>query len=182
MNKKFELLENEKEIWNGKILFRIRALTSFGDVKAGDLGGYIEKEDNLSTVGKAWVTDEAWVSDQACVDGHARVAGQACVGGEVWVSGHARVAGEAIVTSNTDYLTIGPIGSRDDTITFYRTRTGGISAAVGCFKGTIDEFAAEVKKTHGNNKYAKAYLQAAELAKLWINLDTDKRRNHDGQA
>ena len=45
--KKYELTENYI-IFNGKKLFQIKALISFGDVKPGDLGGYIEKESNLS--------------------------------------------------------------------------------------------------------------------------------------
>ena len=27
----------------------------------------------------------------------------------------------------------------------------------GCFVGTVDEFAAKVKETHGNNEHGKAY-------------------------
>jgi hypothetical protein len=42
-NKKYELTTEKK---NG--LYRIRALKSFGDVKEGDLGGFIESEKNLS--------------------------------------------------------------------------------------------------------------------------------------
>jgi len=34
----------------GKKLFQIKALKSFGNVSEGELGGYIEKEDNLAQV------------------------------------------------------------------------------------------------------------------------------------
>lgn len=47
--KKFELTTDFK-MYCGKKLFRIRALIDFGDVKAGDLGGYIEREENLTLV------------------------------------------------------------------------------------------------------------------------------------
>ena len=40
---------------NGVKLFRIVALTSFLSVNVGDKGGYIEKENNLSQSGDAWV-------------------------------------------------------------------------------------------------------------------------------
>lgn len=50
--KKFELT-NEFITFFGKKLFRIKALIEFGDVRIGDLGGYIEKEDNLSHNGNA---------------------------------------------------------------------------------------------------------------------------------
>ena len=38
---------------------RIRATIAFGVVKAGDLGGWIEKEENLSQEGDAWVYGNA---------------------------------------------------------------------------------------------------------------------------
>lgn len=50
--KKFELTANSK-MHLGKKLFQIRALISFGNVEEGDLGGFIEKEDNLSQYGNA---------------------------------------------------------------------------------------------------------------------------------
>lgn len=37
-------------------LRRIRALKSFGSVKSGDLGGYVQSEDNLSHSGRCWFT------------------------------------------------------------------------------------------------------------------------------
>lgn len=48
-DKKYELAkEDTKTFTDGGTIYRIRALKDFGDVKAGDLGGYIEKEENLS--------------------------------------------------------------------------------------------------------------------------------------
>ena len=37
----------------------------FGNVKKGDLGGWIEKEDNLSQEGDCWVFGDAWVYGDA---------------------------------------------------------------------------------------------------------------------
>ena len=42
--KKYELTTECKEFL-GRKLYRIKALTSFSDVKEGDLGGWIEKEE-----------------------------------------------------------------------------------------------------------------------------------------
>ena len=64
--KKFELTNDTKIVF-GKKLFRIKALVSFGNVKAGELGGYVEKEENLSHDGNAWVYDDAWVYGDARV-------------------------------------------------------------------------------------------------------------------
>ena len=66
--KKYELTGETKEI-GGVTLHRIRALVDIpgNDVKAGDLGGWIEVERNLSQKGAAWVADEARVMGEALV-------------------------------------------------------------------------------------------------------------------
>lgn len=61
---KFELTTESIKV-NGMKLYRIKSLIDFSDVKAGDLGGYVEKEENLSQVGDAWVSGNARVSDNA---------------------------------------------------------------------------------------------------------------------
>ena len=93
-------------------LYRIRALKDFGDVKVGDLGGFIKKESNLSQEGNAWVYDNArvfgnaQVFDNAQVSGDARVYENAQVSvdarvyGNAWVSGDARVYDNARVFGN----------------------------------------------------------------------------------
>ena len=56
--KKFEFTGETKTInllFRTATLHRIRAVAEFGLVKVGDLGGWIEKEENLSHEGKAWV-------------------------------------------------------------------------------------------------------------------------------
>ena len=93
MNKKYELTDETQE-WNGRTLHRIRALADFGDVKAGELGGWIEKEENLSHNGNAWVYGDAWVC------GDARVCGDAQVYGDAWVYGDAQVCDNARVCDN----------------------------------------------------------------------------------
>ena len=98
--KKFELTSEFVTNIFGKKLFRIRALVEFGNVKAGESGGYIEKEENLSQSGSAWVYGNARVSGNAWVYGNARVSGNAQVSGNAWVSGSAWVYGDARVTGN----------------------------------------------------------------------------------
>ncbi|EIS4369123.1 hypothetical protein LZU94_002521, partial [Salmonella enterica] len=53
--KKYELVTELSEEFLCKKLFRIRALVSFEGVEAGDLGGWVEKEENLDQAGDAWV-------------------------------------------------------------------------------------------------------------------------------
>ena len=157
--KKFEFT-GETKIWFGHTLHRIRAikkikLDMFTTVKPGDLGGWLEKESNLSQDGNAWVYGNAWVSDDARV------------------YGNARVSDDAVVKKREHYLTIGPIGSRNATTTFFRNMKGEIKVVCGCFHGSISMFIEKVAETHGTGKYAQVYHAAVELAKLQI----DRRRN-----
>ncbi len=74
--KKFELTSEFVTNVLGTKLFRIKALIEFGNVKAGDFGGYIEKEDNLEHSGNAWVYGNARVygdADFATVHGFGSV-------------------------------------------------------------------------------------------------------------
>ena len=68
---KYDILIDEEYtiIYNGRILHRIRALKDFDDVKTGDIGGYVQTEDNLSQYGNCWIYDNAKCMDKAkCTD------------------------------------------------------------------------------------------------------------------
>ena len=99
--KKYELTSETKNVF-GHILYRIKALSSFGCVSAGDLGGFLESEKNLSQNGDAWVYGNAEVYGDAWVYGNARVYGNAEVYGDAWVYGDARVYGDAWVSGNAE--------------------------------------------------------------------------------
>lgn len=101
MAKKFKLLNITKrdEQFHSELgipsgLKRIKALVDLPrrGVKAGDLGGYIESEDNLSHEGECWVTEGAVVYENAQVTGDA------------YIDGFARVYGNAVVTDNAQTL------------------------------------------------------------------------------
>ena len=107
MNRKYELLSDDTiTAPDGSVLYRIRALRDFGVVKAGDLGGYIAGEHNLSHEGTCWVADNAQVynnaqvCDNAQVYDNARVCGDARVYGSAQVCDDAGVYGSAQVCDN----------------------------------------------------------------------------------
>ena len=58
-------------------LFQVKALRNIPEflVKAGDLGGWIESEANLSQHGDCWVSGNAQVSENGWVSGGALVSG-----------------------------------------------------------------------------------------------------------
>ena len=185
--KKFELTDETKTLHNGTVLHRIKALvrieSNAGNVEVGDIGGWIEKEENLSHYGDAWVSGNAevfgnaGVSDNAWVFGDTEVYGNARVSGNAEVFGNARVYGNADVFRIEHYLVMGPIGSRNAFTTFFRTKDRKIKVICGCFFGTIDEFLAKVKLTHGDSKHAKVYQVAVEVA--LSQLEDVERRNND---
>ncbi|HEY5086833.1 MAG TPA: hypothetical protein VII66_05660 [Gemmatimonadaceae bacterium] len=57
----------------GTTLYRIRALKDFGNVKAGNLGGFVRSERNLSQLGDCWVADDAQVYDDAVISDAAQI-------------------------------------------------------------------------------------------------------------
>ena len=148
--KKFKLTSNTKVNAFGVRLFQIECTVETKYAKVGDLGGWIEKEDNLS--------------GDARVYGDAEVSGNARVYGDAWVSGNARVSG------NADYCCFQSFGSAGRTTTAYRQKDGTIKIACGCFSGNLDEFIAKVKETHGDNQYAREYLAIVEVIKVKFGL------------
>ncbi len=90
--KKYCFTEETKE-FNGHILHRIKALKEvpYYGIKPGDLGGWIEREENLSHDGNAWVSDDALVCEDAQVRGNAWIYNNALVYGNAEVYGEARV-------------------------------------------------------------------------------------------
>ena len=191
--KKFKLTSEFIVDISGVKLFRIKALIEFGNVKAGDLGGYIEKEENLSHMGNAWVSGDArvfgdarvsgnarvfgnawvsgnarvsgnaWVFGNAWVSGNARVSGDAQVFGDARVSGNAQVFGDARVSGDKDYAYAHGFGSCNRTTTFFRLKDGDVGVRCGCFYGTLAQFRDNVCETHGETKKAQEYLMLADL-------------------
>lgn len=98
--KKYELVPDRQIIVAGTALYRIRALKDFGNVKAGDLGGFVRSEDNLSQLGNCWVGDEAQAYDQAVISDDAQILGRGRVYGHGRVSDRGLVLGNAQVFEN----------------------------------------------------------------------------------
>lgn len=117
---KFELVKDNTKIAynsNGEeiTLYQIRALRDFtcpyklnpdGEildqtlVKKGELGGYVEKEENLSHEEGCWIFEEAEVRDNARVEGNARLVGRSLVKDNAVVKGYSCLATNAYVWGN----------------------------------------------------------------------------------
>lgn len=92
--------------WKGITLYRIRALKSFGFTSKGSLGGFIQKEDNLSQKGYCWIEDQAkvygsgYVKDDAIIWDKAEIYDHASVANNAKVEDNSKVYGNAIIDKN----------------------------------------------------------------------------------
>ena len=75
-------------------MHRIEALRDLAIAKAGDKGGFVESEANLSHEGTCWIYGDAEVYGNAEVSGYAEVYGKAEVFGNAEVSGSSKVCGD----------------------------------------------------------------------------------------
>ena len=149
---KYKFTGETKEVY-GCTLHQIVCVTAFASVAAGEVGGYIEKEVNLSQDGNAWVFGDAKVFGNAEVFGDAKVFGNAKVFGDAKVSGDAEVFGDAILRRGstetaTDYIVIGPQGSRRSFATLHLPSN---TVCTGCFVGDLNEFKVAVSTSHNPN-------------------------------
>lgn len=146
--KKYELLKDDIKITLGRTLYRIKALRDFGDVIKGDLGGYIESENNLSHFDNAWVF------------GDARVYGNAKVYDNARVFGDAMVYGNAIIKSTEDYIVFKNNWSSGRYFTYTKSNK---MWEVGCFYGTGEEL---IEKAYADSELSgkcyEAYVKLVE--------------------
>src|SRR5450830_1466611 len=69
------------------------------------------------------------------------------------------------LTGERPVLTIGPLGSRCDYLTIYRTDKG-LRVKAGCFFGSDTDFEKAVAETHGTSKHATDYAAAIAFARI----------------
>jgi hypothetical protein len=96
MNKKYEITDEVKTLENGKIVHRIKSLIRFGeDVYPGDLGGFIESEDNLSPDGTCWIYNNAVACDHSVVSENGQLRDNSMI------YDYAKVCGKAIMYNHS---------------------------------------------------------------------------------
>jgi len=92
-NRKYSLT-NESKTVDGVVVYRIKLH------QTGQLGGFIQSENNLSQSGNAVVYDDAVVYGNAVVSGNAFVYNDAVVSGNARVYGYVVVYGNAVVSGD----------------------------------------------------------------------------------
>lgn len=114
---KYELTDITKQLDDGTILHRIKALKDIPryNIKAGDYGGWIESEFNLSHEGDCWLADDAIIRDNAMIINsvyacnyaviadHARAIDNAHISGHAYMRDYSHVSGNVMIK---DYVKI----------------------------------------------------------------------------
>lgn len=143
MTKKYEIRKDDYrdksdfiEGATGRV-YRIVALVDIPlRVRAGEEGGYIESEDNLSHLGRCWVADDAVVCDNAFVGNNAHVCGDAVVSGNSHIDDNAavyedaRIGGDALVCSRAEVY-------GDATVEGVASVYGSANICSGCYDSGI---------------------------------------------
>jgi len=140
MEKKFELTDNFIINAFGVKLFQIKCTKSFKYAKEGDLGGYVEKDENLDQESDAWVFGNAWVS------------------------------GDADIENDNNHCGFDCFGSCNRHTHAYLTKDNKVEITCGCFRGSIEEFEKEVEKTHSGTIYEKQYKAIINVIKIKFGL------------
>lgn len=139
--KKYEFTETK----NDQGLYQIRALINIPiiGIKVGDLGGWIETENNLSHTGDCWVHDNGQVSGN----------GRVCHNMHVHHDIH-------IITSVTSI-------NRSDGYTFYigTTQNGEKRIMAGCRCFTYDEAVEHWTKTRGGSPLGDETMEILDFLK-----------------
>ena len=152
MENKFELTDNFIINAFGVKLFQIKCTKSFKYAKEGDLGGYVEKDENLDQESDAWVSGDAWVY------------------GDAQVSGNAQVYGDAEIDNNNKHCGFDCFGSANRHTHAYLTKENKVEITCGCFHGSIEEFEKRVEEIHSGTIYEKQYKAIIDVIKIKFGL------------
>lgn len=110
-DRKYELTDIRQSVSiSGESLYRIKSLKEFVNeatglkIKAGQLGGFVQSESNLSQDGTCWIDDNARVFNNAVVTDNAYVASEAMVNQNAEIKDNAVVIGESWITNKAQIL------------------------------------------------------------------------------
>jgi hypothetical protein len=169
--RKYEFTGEEKKHY-GLILKQIRRISD------GEIGGWIEKEENLSHGGNAWVYKDALVFEDAKICEDAKIYGNA------WVYGNAKICEDAKIYGEAD-INGGNIIKNSDYIVFKNNLTSGRYYTynftndiwiIGCFSGDTESLKGRLKE-NGNDLQKIEYNMAIEYVNKLKEIKLDKVNN-----
>lgn len=202
--KKYEIVkDNFKEIYGIKV-YRIRALKDIENrhqnIKAGDLGGYVQSERNLSQNNNCWIFDDAIVFDNAnviqnanicdhaqisdnaiimgyaTIMGHSKICDHAKIGGRALIAERAEIDENAELLDSNDYITLTGFGLTHNTITFFRGKEEICVNFCGYHGISVKEFRHKIAASHNHDielEYcAKEFEMLCDLAEYHFQKET----------
>ncbi len=164
MEKKFELVKEDSIVVEGRTLYRIRALKNVVEaddgtyaVKKGTLGGYVQKEENLSHEGNCWVFDKAKVFDDA------RALDDSFITDESMVFGNAVVKDKAITCNQSKVYGFAIV--KDSSITMDRSEVYG-HAVMENYSSIGDDAKLYDNAKMDDNSDLRGFAEAYDYARL----------------
>ncbi len=163
MKKKYALGDRTMQLTDGTILHRIQALKTFEDVfgntvTKGDLGGWVQSEDNLSHEGRSWIYDDARaygksrVLDDAALYGKAEISDQVVVSDTSAMYDHSSAMNSARISGDTrimDFASVQDMAQIKNAVVYEESRilSNAIVTEARIFGKTIIGRNATVSKT-----------------------------------
>lgn len=161
MDRKYELLKDDCINYCGKTLYRIKALRDFRYIEKGELGGYIQSENNLSHDGECWVYSNAKVYGDARVFGNAEIYGNAVIN-KGCIIGRVSMPYKDIFQHRCENRVLTAILTEDDEILY----------SIGCQENITEEkFIYRIHNTDGGlkeNPYREEYLRLIPLINTYF--------------
>lgn len=162
-------------------LWQIRALRDFGDVKAGQLGGWLECEENLSQLGDCWIYDRKTrvfggsdVKDDAQIRGESTLCHQAHVAGSAvvensLVSGECFIYDQARILDGCQIIAVrGLTADRDQLLQIYGSATVTASRVVHQAQIYGNATVSNAFIEHRAEVFGNAMLEGNEENNIWI--------------
>jgi len=129
---KYEILEQAHQLPDGRKVYRIKAVRDFGNVKKGEIGGFVEADDNLSHDGLCWIANDAMALGRSRISGDALLRDRARIGDRVMLTDHCIVQDDARLsefvfayghcTIGAQSMLAGAVTVRDHTLILCRPR------------------------------------------------------------
>lgn len=194
MKRKYEFYDS-RVLKNGTRIYQLIASKSFGDVKIGDLGGWVESDKNLSQDGSCWIDQGCFVLDTAVVTDNSRIKGTTVIYGDSYVLGDSIIGGNTCIINGGRFLdefiidgiilfsghhyNIPDAYGLGCNITVYNSRHGVLVADFREVFASYDLYQHNVKtvlRTRGKfplDKLTDRILARLEIAKQYINTNME---------
>ncbi|WBM68843.1 YdcK family protein [Buttiauxella sp. WJP83] len=162
-------------------LWQVMALYDFGDVKAGQLGGWIENEDNLSQHGHCWIYGSECVvyggsnvADDAQIHGSSTLCHQAHVSGKSFVeqsliSGECHIFDAARILNGSQVIAVrGLTADEDQLLKIYGNATVNASRVVHQAQIFGNAIVNNAFIEHRAEVFGHAVLEGNDENNIWI--------------